>query len=81
MLYKKVALRVASTAFGVQVIGGICYRPYFEQQFAEIAFCAISTEEQVSAPAIPTGYADGRYRREMPTGDADGRRRRWRVVV
>lgn len=30
-----------------KVIGGICYRPYFPQQFAEIAFCAISTEEQV----------------------------------
>jgi len=30
-----------------RVIGGICYRPYDEQRFAEIAFCAISTEEQV----------------------------------
>jgi hypothetical protein len=29
------------------IIGGICYRPYFDQHFAEIAFCAISGTEQV----------------------------------
>ena len=29
------------------IIGGICYRPYFQQHFAEIAFCAISGTEQV----------------------------------
>lgn len=33
-----------------QVIGGICYRPYYEQKFAEIAFCAIKSEEQVTTP-------------------------------
>ena len=30
-----------------RVIGGICYRPYPEQRFAEIAFCAINSNEQV----------------------------------
>lgn len=30
-----------------RIIGGICYRPYFDQHFAEIAFCAISGTEQV----------------------------------
>ena len=30
-----------------RIIGGICYRPYDEQQFAEIAFCAVSGTEQV----------------------------------
>lgn len=25
----------------------MCYRPYFDQKFAEIAFCAISGQEQV----------------------------------
>jgi histone acetyltransferase len=30
-----------------RIIGGICYRPYFEQRFAEIAFCAINGTEQV----------------------------------
>jgi histone acetyltransferase len=29
------------------IIGGICYRPYPEQRFGEIAFCAISGTEQV----------------------------------
>lgn len=32
---------------GGVIIGGICYRPYFEQHFAEIAFCAINGSEQV----------------------------------
>jgi histone acetyltransferase len=32
---------------GDLIIGGICYRPYFEQRFGEIAFCAISGTEQV----------------------------------
>ena len=32
---------------GERIIGGICYRPYFPQRFAEIAFCAISSAEQV----------------------------------
>ena len=30
-----------------RIIGGICYRPYHEQRFGEIAFCAISANEQV----------------------------------
>ena len=30
-----------------KVIGGITYRPYLEQRFGEIAFCAISGSEQV----------------------------------
>ena len=30
-----------------RIIGGICYRPYKEQRFGEIAFCAISATEQV----------------------------------
>lgn len=29
------------------IIGGICYRPYFPQRFAEIAFCAVNSTEQV----------------------------------
>ena len=31
------------------MIGGICYRPYYEQHFAEIAFCAITASEQVTS--------------------------------
>lgn len=30
-----------------RIIGGICYRPYREQRFGEIAFCAINANEQV----------------------------------
>ena len=30
-----------------RVVGGICYRAYKEQRFAEIAFCAITAHEQV----------------------------------
>lgn len=32
---------------GGRIIGGVCYRPYYEQRFAEIAFCAINSNEQV----------------------------------
>ncbi|GMH52456.1 hypothetical protein TrST_g5614 [Triparma strigata] len=32
---------------GSTIIGGICYRSYPEQRFAEIAFCAISANQQV----------------------------------
>jgi histone acetyltransferase len=32
---------------GNKIIGGICYRPYYPQKFAEIAFLAISSTEQV----------------------------------
>uniref|UniRef100_A0A0A9YXB3 Histone acetyltransferase GCN5 n=1 Tax=Lygus hesperus TaxID=30085 RepID=A0A0A9YXB3_LYGHE len=28
------------------VIGGICFRPFYEQKFAEIVFCAIMSTEQ-----------------------------------
>lgn len=30
-----------------QVVGGITYRPYMSQKFGEIAFCAITADEQV----------------------------------
>lgn len=30
-----------------KIIGGICYRPYKEQRFGEIAFCAINGSQQV----------------------------------
>lgn len=32
---------------GTRVIGGISYRPFVEQHFAEIAFCAINAADQV----------------------------------
>lgn len=30
-----------------RIIGGICYRPFKDQKFAEIAFCAVNSNEQV----------------------------------
>jgi histone acetyltransferase len=30
-----------------RVIGGICFRPFYTQRFAEIVFCAITSTEQV----------------------------------
>ena len=30
-----------------RVVGGICFRPFVEQRFAEVAFCAITSSEQV----------------------------------
>jgi histone acetyltransferase len=30
-----------------KVIGGCCYRPYYDQRFAEIAFLAINGTEQI----------------------------------
>jgi len=32
---------------GSRVIGGICFRPFFSQRFAEIVFCAVTSSEQV----------------------------------
>jgi histone acetyltransferase len=32
---------------GGRVVGAICYRPFFDQNFAEIAFCAVTSSEQV----------------------------------
>jgi histone acetyltransferase len=40
-------------AQGKTVIGGICYRPYYDQSFAEIAFCAITASEQVTYSGMP----------------------------
>ena len=30
-----------------EVVGGICFRPYVQQRFAEIAFCAVKSTQQV----------------------------------
>lgn len=32
---------------GMKVIGGITYRPFYKQNFGEIAFCAVTSQEQV----------------------------------
>ena len=30
-----------------QIIGGICFRPFWDQKFLEIVFCAVASQEQV----------------------------------
>lgn len=39
--------RTLSLKKGDRVIGGICYRPFLTQKFAEIVFCAVTGTEQV----------------------------------
>jgi len=41
-----------------RVVGGICYRPFLPQRFAEIAFCAVTSSEQVKVRACV--HAEGR---------------------
>ena len=38
-----------------KVVGGICYRQYLPQHFAEIAFCAITSSEQVKVSISSIG--------------------------
>jgi hypothetical protein len=35
-----------------RVVGGICFRPFVPQKFAEIAFCAITSSEQVKVRGV-----------------------------
>lgn len=38
---------------GLEVVGGITYRPFEARQFAEIVFCAITGTEQVKVGFLP----------------------------
>lgn len=46
LVFDRRHISLAITRSG-RVIGGICYRPFKDQKFAEIAFCAINSNEQV----------------------------------
>ena len=35
-----------------EIIGGICYRPYYDMRFGEIAFCAVNGNQQVKVRKI-----------------------------
>ncbi|MES1918006.1 DeSI-like protein hag1 [Bonamia ostreae] len=41
------SLIISKTGPKPKVIGGVCFRPFYEQNFSEIVFCAISSAEQV----------------------------------
>ncbi|CAO3590351.1 unnamed protein product [Absidia cylindrospora] len=47
LVYDRNHCSIALIRHPMKVIGGICYRPFNEQEFAEIVFCAIASTEQV----------------------------------
>ena len=47
LIYDRNHLSMAIVKKPLQVVGGITYRPFNHRKFAEIAFCAITSSEQV----------------------------------
>ena len=47
LVYDRTHLSIAIVKKPLEVVGGITYRPFHKQQFAEIVFCAISSDQQV----------------------------------
>ena len=47
LVYDKTHLSIAIVKQPLEVVGGITYRPFNARQFAEIVFCAISSDQQV----------------------------------
>ncbi|KAL9054723.1 MAG: hypothetical protein Q9162_004003 [Coniocarpon cinnabarinum] len=47
LVYDRTHLSMAIVKKPLEVVGGITYRPFRGRQFAEIVFCAISSEQQV----------------------------------
>jgi histone acetyltransferase len=47
LVYDRNHRSIALIRHPYKVIGGICYRPFDSQEFAEIVFCAIASTEQV----------------------------------
>ncbi|EGX89020.1 histone acetyltransferase GCN5 [Cordyceps militaris CM01] len=47
LVYDRNHLSIAIIKLPLEVIGGICYRPFHARKFAEIVFCAVSSDQQV----------------------------------
>ncbi|KAK5073380.1 histone acetyltransferase [Exophiala xenobiotica] len=47
LVYDKTHLSIAIVKHPLEVVGGITYRPFNSRKFAEIVFCAISSDQQV----------------------------------
>jgi histone acetyltransferase len=47
LVYDRTHVSIAIVKKPLEVVGGICYRPFKGRQFAEIVFCAISSDQQV----------------------------------
>lgn len=45
---------------GLQVVGGITYRPFNKRKFAEIVFCAIDSSQQVKVSVAARGERSSR---------------------
>lgn len=47
LVYDRTHLSIAIVKKPLEVVGGITYRPFRDRKFAEIVFCAISSDQQV----------------------------------
>jgi histone acetyltransferase len=47
LVYDRTHLSIAIVKKPLEVVGGITYRPFNDRKFAEIVFCAISSDQQV----------------------------------
>jgi histone acetyltransferase len=47
LVYDRTHLSIAIVKHPLEVVGGITYRPFKGRKFAEIVFCAISSDQQV----------------------------------
>jgi histone acetyltransferase len=47
LVYDRTHVSIAICKFPLEVVGGITYRPFPGRKFAEIVFCAISSDQQV----------------------------------
>ena len=45
LVYDRTHLSLAIVRTPLEVIGGITYRPFKERRFAEIVFCAVSSDQ------------------------------------
>lgn len=47
LVYDRTHLSIAIVKNGLEVVGGITYRPFIRRRFAEIVFCAVDSDRQV----------------------------------
>ena len=52
LVYDRTHLSIAIVKRPLEVVGGITYKPFKGRTFAEIVFCAISSEHQVKGLSL-----------------------------
>ncbi len=60
LVYDRTHLSIAIVRKPLEVVGGITYRPFKGRHFAEIVFCAISSDQQVKGYGGPTSCRTSR---------------------